>query len=91
MKAFTQPFSRSPRNDRWNLFNLDPHKYFIASTHREENVDSSERLQQPIDPFSRFSKKYKKRILFFINQGTQARIQQYKVNKIQKINHLKCL
>lgn len=71
--------------------NLEPQQYFVASAHREENVDSPERLQQLIDSLSRVSEKYEKRILFSVHPRTQARLEKYGINRIKEIQYTKPL
>ena len=59
---------------QWNLKEKD---YFILTTHREENVDSKENLQNIILGMKNVCGKFGKKIIFLAHPRTQKRIEQF--------------
>jgi UDP-N-acetylglucosamine 2-epimerase len=53
---------------------LEPDSYFLVSTHREENVDSPERLEALLDCLQRVSETYGKPILVSTHPRTRKRL-----------------
>lgn len=53
---------------------LKPKDYFLISCHREENVDSSEKLKSLILTLSRLANDFKKDIIFSVHPRTQKRL-----------------
>jgi UDP-N-acetylglucosamine 2-epimerase (non-hydrolysing) len=59
---------------------LKKKNYFVASIHREENVDNDNFLKI-IDSMVKISKKFKKRIIFTTHPRTKKKIRKLRVNK----------
>jgi UDP-N-acetylglucosamine 2-epimerase (non-hydrolysing) len=54
--------------------NLSPSDYFVASIHREENVDSPDMLNKLISALNHVSERYSKRIIFSAHPRTRKRL-----------------
>lgn len=61
--------------------NLKPKKYFLASLHREENVDKKENLAEVVKTFNSIVEKYKLPIIVSAHPRT--------INSLKKFNFLK--
>lgn len=61
--------------------NLDARKYFLVSAHREENVDSVDRVKNLLDALSDLKYKYKFQILFSTHPRTQKRLNEIGVDE----------
>ncbi len=59
--------------------NLNPEEYFIASIHREENVDSPAMLEKLIFALNQLGELYSKRIIFSAHPRTRKRLLDLKV------------
>ena len=64
------------------LDSLDLHssEYFTASIHREENVDSEDKLKRIISCFDRIIKEFKFKIIFSCHPRTLARLKQFEIS-----------
>jgi len=60
---------------------LSQKKYFIVSAHREENVDTENRLKNLVTSLEYLHKKYKFPILFSTHPRTKKRLEEMGVNK----------
>lgn len=49
-------------------------EYFLISSHREENVDSPERLEAFVSMLTEIGKKYKKKVVFSVHPRTRKRL-----------------
>lgn len=58
-------------------FNLKDDDYFVVSVHREENVDSYDRLKSFIDTIEALSTKYNKKVVVTTHPRTQKRINDF--------------
>jgi len=63
---------------------LSPRKYFIASIHREENVDSREALTKLIDSLNAVAEIYKLPIVVTTHPRTAKRLKEYKIGAANK-------
>jgi UDP-N-acetylglucosamine 2-epimerase len=59
--------------------NLDPREYFVASAHRQENVDNSLRLANLLEALNALSEKHNKRIVFPVHPRTRKKLSEMKV------------
>jgi len=59
--------------------NLSPGEYFVASIHREENVDSPDMLNKLISALNDVSDRYSKRIIFSAHPRTRKRLLDSKI------------
>lgn len=71
--------------------NLESGKYFLVSAHREENVDSPERLRMLTEALSRLSSEYGMRIVFSVHPRTATRLDQFGIEKITGVEYMKPL
>lgn len=58
---------------------LEEKRYFVWSSHREENIDSDENFQKMINSINMLSKTYNMKILFSVHPRTRNRIQKENV------------
>jgi len=65
-------------------WDLKKKKYFLLTTHREENVDSPVNLKNILSAMSKISEKYKTSLIFLAHPRTQKRIKQFGLNKFIK-------
>jgi UDP-N-acetylglucosamine 2-epimerase (non-hydrolysing) len=63
---------------------LSPKKYFVASIHREENVNTKESLTKLVDILNTIAEQYKLPIMMSTHPRTAKRLEEYKfkVNKL---------
>jgi len=66
--------------------NLEKGKYFLASIHREENVESKESLTQLIDALNAIAETYKMPIIMSTHPRTAKKISEYKLKANRLIN-----
>lgn len=65
------------RSNVLSRLDLIPKKYFLVSTHREENVDSDENLQSLILSLNQIAKKYEFPIIISTHPRTQKRLDKF--------------
>lgn len=70
---------------------LQNHKYFVASIHREENVDSRASLERLVGALNAVAEKYKLPILMSTHPRTAKRLEEFKVKANKLINFHKPL
>ncbi|CDG86469.1 non-hydrolyzing UDP-N-acetylglucosamine 2-epimerase [Xenorhabdus bovienii] len=68
---------------------LNPSEYFLVSAHREENVDSPEKLKQLINILNVVSKKYNQSIIVSTHPRTRNRINNLNIEVDPNIQFLK--
>ena len=61
---------------------LKAKRYFVVSTHREENVDNPENLKKIIDVLKALSKEYNYPIIVSTHPRTRKRIEAFSMNKL---------
>ena len=68
--------------------NIKKKKYFVVSTHREENIDNIENFQKIINIINTLAEKYKLNIVFSVHPRTKKQIKNHniKLNKLVKIS-----
>ena len=71
--------------------NLEKGKYFVASIHREENVESKESLTKLIDALNLVADTFKMPIMVSTHPRTRARLDEYKLKAHELINFHKPL
>jgi len=62
-------------SDIIDKLSLVPHQYFLISSHREENVDSSENLMKIINVLNGLAARYKSPIIFSTHPRTRKRLE----------------
>lgn len=67
--------SKISRSTILEKLGLEVGKYFVVSAHREENVDSPERLKTLMDILQEIQKKYEFRVIFSIHPRTRKRLE----------------
>jgi len=72
--------SRIEQSTVCQRLNLQPQEYFVLSAHREENVDSVDRLEALKDLLELLSERYKLPIVFSIHPRTRARLTTFKID-----------
>lgn len=65
---------------------LSPRKYFVASIHREENVDSRESLEKLFGALNAVAETYKMPIVVTTHPRTAKKIEEYKIKTSKLIN-----
>ena len=68
-------------------FKVEKGKFFLATLHREENVDVEERLARFVQAFNKLTEKYKMPLIWSVHPRTKKRI---KANKKLKLNKAVC-
>ena len=68
---------------------LKEKKFFLVSSHREENVDNPQNLKKLVDILSSLVKKYKYPVIFSTHPRTKVRLKELKINLDKKIKFLK--
>jgi len=71
--------------------NLEKNRYFAASIHREENVESRESLTKLIEALNAVGETYQLQIIMSTHPRTRARLEEYKLKTSQLINFHKPL
>jgi UDP-N-acetylglucosamine 2-epimerase len=66
--------SQISNSDVLNSLNLETKNYFVASFHREENVDSESRLGLLISSLNAIAEKYDKSIILSVHPRTRTRL-----------------
>lgn len=71
-----------------NILGLEKNKYFVVSTHREENVDNKENLMALIESVNTLAELYQLPIIFSLHPRTKARMEamgnEIKLNSLVK-------
>ena len=65
---------------------LEPKKYFVATIHREENVDSKEAFTELIDSLNAVAEEYKMPIIMSTHPRTAKRLEEYGMKANELIN-----
>jgi UDP-N-acetylglucosamine 2-epimerase len=58
---------------------LEEYEYFLVSAHREENVDSKERLATLVNSLADSGRKFKKRVIFSTHPRTRHRMEDFEI------------
>ncbi|MBD2824377.1 non-hydrolyzing UDP-N-acetylglucosamine 2-epimerase [Xenorhabdus szentirmaii] len=72
-----------------NRLELKPAEYFIVSSHREENVDSTEKLSSLIHALNVIAEKYNQPVIVSTHPRTRNRINELNLNVNSKVQFLK--
>ena len=71
---------------------LEPKRYFLVSTHREENVDNPEKLGHLLAALDAIARRYKRRVIVSTHPRTRARLAARKGRRVStKVEFLKPL
>jgi len=71
---------------------LTPHNYFLVSSHREENVDSPDRLTRLLESLNSLAKEYKVPIIFSTHPRTRKRLDELAHGKVDsRIQFMKAM
>ncbi|MFH0976561.1 MAG: UDP-N-acetylglucosamine 2-epimerase (non-hydrolyzing) [Spirochaetota bacterium] len=70
---------------------LEKHKYFVVSSHREENVDDNLRIQKIAEILNSICKNYKFPVIFSTHPRTRKRIDNYSIKFHKLIRSIKPL
>ena len=65
---------------------LSPKKYFVASIHREENVDTKESLTKLVDILNSIAEEYKLPLMVSTHPRTKKKLDEYKLKVDKLIN-----
>jgi UDP-N-acetylglucosamine 2-epimerase (non-hydrolysing) len=72
--------------------NLIPHNYFLVSSHREENVDSPDRLTGLLESLQKLAEKYEVPIIFSTHPRTRKRLDDLAHGKVDsRIQFMKAM
>jgi UDP-N-acetylglucosamine 2-epimerase (non-hydrolysing) len=77
------------QSDILNKLNLTSGKFFLVSSHREENVDSVDNLTRFIDLLNRVSEKYKLPVIVSTHPRTRNRMEKLNLSTNTNIQFLK--
>jgi UDP-N-acetylglucosamine 2-epimerase len=72
-----------------STLNLTENEYFVVSAHREENVDSPERLQKLLDVLNTIADRYDLPVILSTHPRTKARLEELNSKTHPKIQYLK--
>lgn len=67
------------RSDVLDRLGLDPQGYFLVSIHREENVDTQERLQEIIDALHQVAEAHDKPVYVSVHPRTRKRLESFQI------------
>lgn len=67
---------------------LEPKKYFLATLHRQENVDNVERLKTFVEAYGKLATTYKMPLIWSVHPRTRSRL---KTNGITLISRIKAV
>tara|TARA_B100000953_G_scaffold156032_1_gene129112 strand:- start:734 stop:1849 length:1116 start_codon:yes stop_codon:yes gene_type:complete len=70
---------------------LSKNKYFLASIHREENVDSPEKLEKIVASFNSITNHFKHKIILSLHPRTKIRIKEQKIKFGKNIVDIKAM
>lgn len=84
--------SKINKSDICNDLELEPGKYFLISAHREENVDTPDRLRGLMESLNLLAQTYNIPIIFSVHPRTKARLDEIKEIKFDpKIKLMKAM
>ncbi|MBC7248239.1 MAG: UDP-N-acetylglucosamine 2-epimerase (non-hydrolyzing) [Actinobacteria bacterium] len=75
-------------SDILTTLGLVPYEYYLVSSHREENVDSSDNLQKLLEILSSLSKQFNKRVIVSTHPRTRKRLEEFGVSRIEGIEFM---
>ncbi len=84
--ALFQNLKLSKNSKILRILNIKPKNYFLATIHRQENVDNKKRLQSIIDGLSIVSNKFEKDIVLPIHPRTKNNMSKFKIKIPKNIN-----
>jgi len=67
------------KSDVVSRFGLEKGRYFVLSSHREENVDNQKKLEELAQAIQTLAKKYDYPIIFSVHPRTEKRLQEFGV------------
>lgn len=76
------------KSDILEKLELEKRKYFVASTHREENVDNPEHLQEVFGSLNHIAQTYKLPIIVSLHPRTKDRLTKAKIHQLHKLVRL---
>ena len=79
------------KSDVVKRLNLEKGKYFVVSSHREENVDDEKRLNRIADILNTLCDKYRYPIIFSTHPRTRKRLDSYSIKLHEMVQTLKPL
>ena len=75
-----------------SILNLKPDSFFLVSSHREENVDTPERLFALIQSLDALQKEFNKDVIFSVHPRTKARLEELGKNNLNsRIRFMKAM
>ena len=86
LNYYAKPISQS---QVLNNLGLKESEYFVVSAHREENVDSPERLQKLLDVLNAIANRYELPVIVSTHPRTKARLEKLNSKTHPKIQYLK--
>lgn len=83
--------SKINNSDVLERLNLEKHKYFLVSAHREENISSEKNFNGLIDSLNQIAEKYKFPIIVSTHPRTRNMLNEKKVSTHELVNFMKPL
>lgn len=83
--------SKIDNSDVLKRLDLDKHKYFVVSAHREENISSEKNFNGLIDSLNQIAEKYKYPIVVTTHPRTRNMLNMKKVTSHKLVNFMKPL
>ena len=81
--------SKIDKSDILSKLNLEKGKYFLVSTHREENVDNKENLQKILTILNQLGEHYNLPIIVSTHPRTRKKLEQLNLSTTKHLNFLK--
>ena len=77
------------KSDVLNQLKIDKNKYFVVSTHREENVDNPENLEKIISVLNRLASEYDYPVIVSLHPRTRKRLENFSAGIDKRVKFLK--
>lgn len=90
-EVFSMNKEKIENSDILEKLNLEKGKYFVLSTHREENVDNPKNFEALIESINEVARKYKMPIIFSAHPRTRKKIESQGIKFDENVVYMKPL